>query len=90
MRVADVPCVRDTDDVFYDSERDRVYVIGGEGFVDVFDASARSRPVRLARLSTAPGARTGLWSPELKQLFVAAPHRDGREAAVFVYEAVSR
>jgi DNA-binding beta-propeller fold protein YncE len=87
QRVADVPCVGDTDDLFYDSERDRVYVIGGEGFVDVFDVSTPDRPARLARLSTAPGARTGLWSPELKQLFVAAPHRDSHEAAIYVYEA---
>jgi DNA-binding beta-propeller fold protein YncE len=85
-QLADVPCVGDTDDLFYDSERDRVYVIGGEGFVDVFDVSRRDHPVRLTRLSTAPGARTGLWSPELKQLYVAAPHRDGREAAIHVYE----
>jgi hypothetical protein len=80
QRIADVPCVGDTDDLFYDSDRDRVYVIGGEGFVDVFDVSTPDRPVRLARLPTASGARTGLWSPELKQLFVAAPHRDGHEA----------
>jgi DNA-binding beta-propeller fold protein YncE len=86
QRLADAPCVGDTDDLFYDSERDRVYVIGGEGFVDVFDASANS-PVRISRVSTAPGARTGLWSPELKQLFVAAPRRGGREAAIHVYEA---
>ena len=84
---AAVPCVGDTDDLFYDSERDRVYVIGGEGFVDIFDVSAPGDPVRLARLSTASGARTGLWSPELKQLYVAAPHRlFGREAAIHVYE----
>jgi len=86
-QLSDVPCVGDTDDLFYDSERDRVYVIGGEGFVDVFDVSTGDRPVRLVRLSTAPGARTGLWSSELKQLYVAAPHRDGREAAIHVYEA---
>jgi DNA-binding beta-propeller fold protein YncE len=89
-RLAEVPCVGDTDDLFYDSERDRVYVIGGEGFVDVFDVSAQARPMRVARLATAPGARTGLWSPELKQLFVAAPHRNSREAGIFVYEAGAR
>jgi YVTN family beta-propeller protein len=89
QRVADVPCVGDTDDLFYDAERGRVYVIGGEGFVDVFDVSGKS-PVRVAHLSTAQGARTGLWSPELKQLFVAAPHRDGRDAAIHVYEAEAR
>jgi DNA-binding beta-propeller fold protein YncE len=87
QRVADVPCVGDTDDLFYDSERDRVYVIGGEGFVDIFDVSQKGGTVRLARLSTAPGARTGLWSPELKQLFVAAPRRGGNEAAIHVYAA---
>jgi hypothetical protein len=43
--------------------------------------------VRLARFPTAPGARTGLWSPELKRLFVAAPHRDDHDAAIHVYEA---
>jgi DNA-binding beta-propeller fold protein YncE len=86
-RIAEVPCVGDTDDLFYDSERDRVYVIGGEGFVDVFDASENGRFPRIARLSTSPGARTGLWSPELRQLFVASPHRDGHEAAIRVYEA---
>jgi DNA-binding beta-propeller fold protein YncE len=89
-RIADVPCVGDTDDLFYDGERDRVYVIGGEGFVDVFDASEKGHFGRIARLSTSPGARTGLWSPELRQLFVAAPHRDGREAAIHVYEAPPR
>ena len=87
QRIADVPCVGDTDDLFYDPERDRVYVIGGEGFVDVFDVSMRDRPVHVARFPTAPGARTGLWSPELKQLFVAGPHRDGHDAAIHVYAA---
>jgi DNA-binding beta-propeller fold protein YncE len=90
QQLADVPCVGDSDDLFYDGEHDRLYVIGGEGFVDVFDVSARSRPIRLFHLSTAPGARTGLWSPELAQLFVAVPHRDRREAAVFVYQAGGR
>jgi len=87
QRVADVPCVGDTDDLFYDSQRDRVYVIGGEGFVDIFDVSHKGGMARLARLSTAPGARTGLWSPELKQLFVAAPRRAGTDAAIHVYAA---
>jgi DNA-binding beta-propeller fold protein YncE len=82
--VADAPCVGDTDDLFYDSARDRVYVIGGEGFVDVFEAGAAGRLARLARLPTAPKARTGLWSPELGRLFVAAPRRDGHEAEILV------
>jgi DNA-binding beta-propeller fold protein YncE len=88
-RITDVPCVGDTDDLFYDAERDRLYVIGGEGFVDVFDTRERSHYERVARLPTTAGARTGLWVPELGRLFVAAPHR-GQEAAIQVFEAVSR
>jgi DNA-binding beta-propeller fold protein YncE len=83
-RLAAVPCVGDTDDLFYDARRDRVYVIGGEGYVDVFDAAASARYGRLARLATRAGARTGLWSAELDRLFVAWPSRNGHAAEVHV------
>jgi DNA-binding beta-propeller fold protein YncE len=86
-RLGTVPCVGDTDDLFYDARRDRVYVIGGEGFVDVFDASGSGKYQRLAHLATRSGARTGLWSDELGQLFVAWPLRDGQPAAVHVLGA---
>jgi hypothetical protein len=85
-RITDVPCVGDTDDLFYDGHRDRLYVIGGEGFVDVFDTHEGAHYDRLAHLPTAAGARTGLWVPEMNRLFVAAPHR-GQEAAIHVLEA---
>ena len=83
-RLAAVPCVGDTDDLFYDARRDRVYVIGGEGYVDVFDAAASGKYARLARIATRAGARTGLWSTELDRLFVAWPNRDGRRAEIHV------
>ncbi len=83
-RLAAVPCVGDTDDLFYDARRDRVYVIGGEGYVDVFDATAAGAYGRLARVATRAGARTGLWSSELDRLFVAWPSRDGHPAEIHV------
>lgn len=86
-RLAAVSCVGDTDDLFYDARRDRVYVIGGEGYVDVFDAAASGTYERLARLTTRVGARTGLWSPELDQLFVAWPSRNGKPAEIHVLGA---
>lgn len=58
----------DADDVFGDDRLQRVYVICGDGFVDVLDASL----ARAARVRTAAGARTGLFSPEANRLFVAA------------------
>jgi hypothetical protein len=81
-QVAAVPCVGDTDDLFYDGRRDRVYVVGGEGFVDVFDAAASGKYDRLARIATRIGARTGLWSSDLDRLFVAWPSRDGHPAEI--------
>ncbi len=84
QRIAAVPCVGDTDDLFYDGRRDRVYVIGGEGYVDVFDAAGAGKYDRLARIVTRGGARTGLWSNELDELFVAWPSRDGHPAEVHV------
>jgi hypothetical protein len=86
-QVAGVPCVGDTDDLFYDDRRDRVYVIGGEGYVDVFDAGASPGYARLARIATRAGARTGLWSSELDRLFVGSPLRAGRPAQIDVFGA---
>jgi len=88
--VADVACVGDADDLFLDREHDRVYVTGGEGFVDVFDASEGGRFERVARLPSAEGARTSLWVPELRRLFVAAPRRGGHDAAIQVFEAPAK
>src|SRR5262249_42243174 len=85
--VADVACVGDADDLFLDPERDRVYVTGGEGFVDVFDVGEGGRYQRLARLVGADGAGHSLGVPGSRGLFVAAPRRGGREAAIHVYEA---
>jgi hypothetical protein len=85
-RIAAVPCVGDTDDLFHDARRDRIYVIGGEGFVDVFDGHG-SGYQRLAHIATRDGARTGLWSEELGELFVAWPRRAGQDAAIHVLAA---
>ncbi len=86
-QIAAVPCVGDTDDLFYDGQRQRVYVIGGEGYVDVFDASSSPNYPRLARIATRVGARTGLWSSELGSLFVAWPARAGHPAEVHLLAA---
>jgi hypothetical protein len=79
--------VGDTDDLFYDATRKRVYVIGGEGYVDVFQSDGTNRFSRITRVSTAAGARTGLFVPELNRLFLAVPHRGSQRAEIRVYEA---
>jgi DNA-binding beta-propeller fold protein YncE len=84
--VTSMPTVGDADDVFYDSRRRLVYVIGGEGAVEVLRQRDPDHYERVGRITTAPGARTGLFVPAFNRLFVAAPHRGPHPARVLVYE----
>ena len=78
--------VGDTDDLFYDAPRRRIYVIGGEGAIDVFGRDS-DRLQRIGRVSTRGGARTGLWVPSLNRLYVAVPERGGKAAEIRVFDA---
>jgi hypothetical protein len=84
--VAAVSTVGDTDDLFFDANRSRLYVIGGEGAVDVFERKGNELH-RIARVETRAGARTGLWVPSLGRLYIAAPARSGQAAEVQVWQA---
>jgi hypothetical protein len=84
--VTSLPTVGDTDDVFYDPVRRLVYVIGGEGAVEVLRQHDQDHYEPARRITTAPGARTGLFVPAFNRLFVAVPHRGLQSARVLVYE----
>jgi YVTN family beta-propeller protein len=78
--------VGDTDDLWYDVARKRLYVSGGEGFIDVFQQQDGNRFARTAHLATAAGARTSLFVQDLNRLFLAVPHRGSQKAEIRVYE----
>jgi hypothetical protein len=84
--VASLSSIGDADDIFYDAGRRVVYVIGGEGAVEVFRQRDADHYEPDGRITTAPGARTGLFVPALNRLFVAVPHRGLQSARVLVYE----
>jgi len=79
--------VGDTDDLFYDAARKRLYVSGGEGYLDVFQEEGAYRFARFAHIATAAGARTSLWVPEQARLYLAVPHRGSQKAEIRIYEA---
>ena len=81
--VAERETCGDSDDVFLDAKRKRVYVSCGAGFIDVIDA-ARSYQ-RIARIPTVSGARTGLFVPALDLLAVAVRASGSEGAAVWLY-----
>jgi DNA-binding beta-propeller fold protein YncE len=84
--VADLEISGDTDDLFYDGKRQRIYVSCGEGFVDVIECGEGDRYKRLERIATRAGARTSYFSPDTDRLYLAVPQRSGHDAEIRVYQ----
>lgn len=84
--VANLPIGRDTDDLFYDGANKLVYVSCGEGMIEIIRQGAPDSYERLHTLATAPGARTSLFIPELKDLCLAVPRRGKEPAEIRVYK----
>lgn len=83
--VAKMPIGGDTDDIFFDDERKRIYVICGEGRIDIFRQDDPDRYAPEGTVKTGPRARTGLYVAEERKLYVAAPAAGSLPARVFVY-----
>ncbi|HKC63556.1 MAG TPA: hypothetical protein VKB86_07955, partial [Pyrinomonadaceae bacterium] len=78
----------DSDDVFYDAEHSRIYASFGVGLVMVYKQADADHYEVVSKITTAPGARTAFYSPELGRLYVAVPHRTNPTAEILVYEVV--
>jgi DNA-binding beta-propeller fold protein YncE len=87
--VAQVTISRDTDDLFYDPSSKRLYVSAGEGFIDTIDQKDPDHYKRIWAQTTAPGARTSLYVPELGSLFLAVPGKDNQKSELRVYKPKS-
>jgi len=79
-----VPTCGDSDDLFVDSKRHRVYVSCGEGFIDVFAAQGNNY-TRVSHITTVSGARTSLFVPEIDRLFLAVRAADGKPASIWIF-----
>ncbi len=84
--VAHLAAVGDSDDVWYDAALERIYASGGEGFISVFEQTDADHYRALAKIPTAPGARTSFFSPELGRLYLAVPHRGAQQCELRIYE----
>jgi DNA-binding beta-propeller fold protein YncE len=87
--MASMSTVGDAADVFYDRDRKRVYVVGGEGFVDVFRQKSADDYSVLSHTLTVPGARTGLFVPEWNRVYVVARNRPPFETAELLSFAIA-
>ncbi len=85
--ITSLAAVGDCDDAFYDSARRRIYAIGGDGAISVFQQQDADHYSETAKISTRKGARTGFFSPELGRLFVAARAAGNNPAEIRIYDA---
>ena len=84
-KTAETVLCGDADDLFIDRERRVVLAVCGEGLVEVLRQVDVDHYEVQQRVPTSPGARTGLFVPDLQTLFVAAPARNGAAAQIRLY-----
>ncbi len=87
--VAALPTVQDSDDLYYDSIRRRLYVAGGEGYISVYQQNDADHYKLLAKVQTAVGARTagyfGKGHKGFDRFYVAVPARADHGAEIWIY-----
>lgn len=87
--VTSLPCVQNSDDAYFDAARKRIYVAGGEGFIDVFQQRDPQHYDRIARIPSALGARTagyfGKGHKGFEVFYSVVPARADKTAEVLLY-----
>jgi DNA-binding beta-propeller fold protein YncE len=76
----------DTDDLFYDAARKRVYMSGSDGFVSVYEQRDPDHYARSAKVPTGVGARISLFVPALNRLYVAVPKLGRQNARILAFD----
>jgi len=84
--VAKIDISGDPDDLFYDNKRRRIYAICGASKIDIIEQADANGYKVSAKITTAEGARTGLFVPKRDTLFVAIPHRGSQQAEIRAYQ----
>lgn len=79
--------VGEADDVFFDSARKRIYVVGGQGYVSVVQQMTPERYGLIANVPTKVGARTGYWNEKHDRLYIGVQAEGGQPAEILGFEA---
>ncbi len=85
VQKTNLPIGGDADDLFYDAKRKQLYVICGDGVVDIIQQKDPDHYERAGEVPTTRGARTGLFVPSRDALFVAVPAHAGGSAEIRVF-----
>ena len=87
--VAALPSPQDSDDLYFDAARKRIYVPGGEGYIQVLQMIDPDHYKALEKIPTAIGAKTaGYYGKQGKgfdRFYLAVPARGSETAEVRIY-----
>jgi DNA-binding beta-propeller fold protein YncE len=90
QETASLPGPLRADDMPYDAASHRLYMLGGEGYIAVYDVSNPDHPKLVRKVTSAPGAKTGILLPGMHKLVVAASPGDSKAMAkILVYDLQS-
>jgi hypothetical protein len=83
--LADLPSDSGADDLFYDAQLRRIYLIAGAGAVDVYEIDSGKTVRAIGSVHTSAGAKTGLFVPSQHELFVGAAATAAKQAQILLY-----
>jgi DNA-binding beta-propeller fold protein YncE len=87
--IARLPGAADSDDMWYDATRRRIYVPGGEGLIYVYQQNDADHYSLSAKVPSTIGARTSAYYGQVgkhNSLYLAVPGRSNRGSELWVYE----
>jgi hypothetical protein len=85
--IASVPIPADTDDLFFDAKRKRIYASGGEGFIAIIKQTDADHYALIENLPTIKDARTSYLDSTSGKLYLAVPRQPGKAGPeIRVYE----
>jgi DNA-binding beta-propeller fold protein YncE len=85
--IARMRAAGECDDVYFDELRKRIYVIGAEGFISVFQENDPDHYELVANVPSAVGIRTGFFYTKRDRLYVGVPAKGSEPAQVWTFEA---
>src|SRR5579862_3244327 len=78
------------DDLFYDEAQHILYVPGGEGYLGIYDTSSPDHVRMISKVTTAPGAKTGLLLTDKHELVLAASPGDSSNPAKILFYSIGQ
>jgi len=85
--VARLRAAGECDDAYFDASRKRIYVIGAEGRISVFQQNDPDHYELVANVPSSVGIRTGYYFAKRDRFYVAVPAKGTEPAQVWTYEA---